>query len=115
MTSVYKITTLKINGLTATRRLTMLQPFCCAQDIDILLLQEVTTPEFPAFAGHKACVDVGTNQCRTDIVFRDTMYFEKVDMVPSGRGIAAWFVSLYLVNIYAPSGTSHRNEREEFF
>jgi hypothetical protein len=93
----------------------MIQQFYYAQDIGKLLLQEVTTPEFPAFAGYKAYVNVGTNQRGTAIVFLDTMYFDKADKVPSGRGRAAWFGCRYLVNIYAPSRISRRNEKEEFF
>lgn len=56
-----------------------------------------------------------TTQRGTAIITRDTIQLDKVDMLPSGRGIAAWYGSVYCVNIYAPSGPCRRSEREEFF
>jgi len=76
-------------------------------------MQEVTIPEFPAFAGCKAYVNAGTNQNGTVAIFHDTMRSEKWTRCPRGGGIAAWFGFLYLVKIYTSSGNS-RSVRELF-
>jgi len=35
--------------------------------------------------------------------------------LPSGRGMAASYQGIWLVNLYAPSGTANRQEREDFY
>jgi len=41
--------------------------------------------------------------------------YSKINNLPSGRAIAAEFKGLYIVNIYAPSGTAKRTESESFY
>jgi exonuclease III len=93
----------------------MLQNFLIAHDIVILFLQEVTIADLFAIPGYRTYVNMGTTQRGTAISTRDTMRFGNLEMLLSGQGIAAWYGSIYCVNIYAPSGTSRRSEREEFF
>jgi exonuclease III len=38
-----------------------------------------------------------------------------VKKIPSGRAMAAECFGIHLVNVYAPSGTAMRREREEFY
>ena len=38
-----------------------------------------------------------------------------IKRIPSGRGIAAKFNGTWIVNIYAPSGTEKKQEREHFY
>lgn len=35
--------------------------------------------------------------------------------LPSGRGMVASYQGIWLVNLYAPSGTANRQEREDFY
>jgi exonuclease III len=93
----------------------MLPDFIIAHDIYILFLQEVTIADFPPLPGYRAHVNTDTNQRGAAIITRDTMRLDSLEMLPSGRGIAAWYAYVYCVNIYAPSGTSRRSEREAFF
>jgi len=62
----------------------MLKLFHYVQDIDFLLLQEVTIPEFPAFVGCKSYVKAGTNQNEKVAIFRDRMRSEKWTRCPRG-------------------------------
>jgi len=43
------------------------------------------------------------------------MPIQNIVRLPTGRGIAAEFQGVLLVNIYAPSGAERRQEREAFF
>jgi hypothetical protein len=46
---------------------------------------------------------------------RDHLELTEITCLPSGRGIAAGLNSVWMVNIYAPSGAQRRREREEFY
>jgi len=35
--------------------------------------------------------------------------------LPSSRGMAACYQEIWLVNLYAPSGTANKQEREDFY
>ena len=43
------------------------------------------------------------------------MPLNTVRRLPSGRGIMAYYGHIGLLNIYAPSGSANRKEREDFF
>jgi hypothetical protein len=51
----------------------------------------------------------------TAFLVRDGIQLEHVEKLPSGRAIAAVYRGMLLVNVYAPSGTSRRAEREAFY
>jgi exonuclease III len=110
-----KIATLNINGMSSPTRMAMLGAFLYRQEIDIILLQEVTLPSLDTPVGYKAYTNVGTNGCGTAIVTRDNLTLHNIVRLPSGRGIAAEFQGLWLVNVYAPSGAEKKQERETFF
>src|SRR5215510_2053066 len=48
------------------------------------------------------------------ILVKDGIFTKNIRL-PSGRGIAATINGIWYVNVYAPSGTERKNEREEFF
>lgn len=73
-----------INVTAAPQSLSMLKLFLYVQDINFLLLQEVTIPEFPAFVGCKAYVKADTNHNETVAIFRDRMRSEKWTRCPRG-------------------------------
>jgi exonuclease III len=59
--------------------------------------------------------NIGTNRRGTDILTREHLPLYLTVSLPSGRGIAARFQGVRLVNIYAPSGAEKRQEREDLF
>jgi len=49
------------------------------------------------------------------MVKRNEITITNITRLPSGRGIAAEYRGIWLVNVYAPSGTAKRQEREHFY
>jgi exonuclease III len=78
-------------------------------------LQEINIADFPPISGYCAYVNMGNTQDGRAIITRDKMRLDNLEMLPSGWGIAAWYGFVCCVNIYAPSGSSRRSAREEFF
>jgi hypothetical protein len=48
-------------------------------------------------------------------VAHNDIMLRNINKLPSGRAIAAECKGLYIVNIYFPSGTAKRTEREKFY
>jgi exonuclease III len=112
---VLKIATLNINGMTATTRVGMFMDFIHRQNLDIIFLQEITNPDKLQINGYTLHHNVGTNIRGTAILARNEMTLTNVHKLPSGRAISADYNGLKLINVYAPSGTARRTERESFF
>jgi exonuclease III len=109
--NVLKIATLNINGLHTRTRVEMLHDFVWKQEIDVLFLQEVTHPNIGALRGYRTYTNVGTTMRGTAFVTREEMQLHNIKQFPSGRGMAADFRGMTLINIYAPSGSAKRVER----
>ena len=112
--STIKIATLNINGITARTRVWMLADFI-QHDFDIIFAQEVTSTEVLNVRGYDTYLNIGTSIRGTAILARSTLHLTKVTTLPSGRAIAADYRGLRLINIYAPSGTARRADREQFY
>jgi exonuclease III len=93
----------------------MFEDFVRRNEIDLLFLQEVTQPKFDNLRGYKAYTSIGTNRRGTAILTREHLSLTRTVSLPWGRGMAASFEGVRLINIYAPSGAEKRQEREEFF
>jgi exonuclease III len=93
----------------------MLEEFIQRHDIDIALLQEVTDEEKLTCRGYQITANVRTTGRGTAIVHKLNIQFQRIERIPSERGIAAYLNDTSSVNIYAPSGSAKRAEREEFF
>ena len=115
MAEIHKIATLNINGMSAGDKMTMLNEFLYKQEIDIMLLQEVTHTDFDEVRGYTVHFNIGTSKRGTAFVTREQIQITNVTRLPSGRGIAVNYQGVWIVNICAPSGTANRQEREEFF
>jgi exonuclease III len=115
MANIYRIATLNINGMSSPTRLAMLGDFLHKREIDIIFLQEVMQPTLHTLWGYAAHTYVGTNGRGTVIVTRQHYTLNNIVHLPSGRRIAAEFQGLWLVNVYAPSGTKRKQEREVLF
>jgi hypothetical protein len=87
----------------------MLSDFC---RIDILMLQKVTHEGFDGCSGYNAHVNICTEWRDTAILMRKHLTLDRIDVLPSGRGIAGYYQGTYIVNICASSGAACRVERE---
>ena len=104
MLHTYKIATLNINGTATYTKMSMLADFLKRQDIDIALVQEVTHNEFTNIHEYNAIVNEGTDKRGTAILVKTGLQIQDLERKPSGRGIAAMFQGIWIINIYAPSG-----------
>ena len=93
----------------------MLTDFIRTQDLDIILLQEVVTPDSIEVLGYSAYSNVGSDMRGTAILVRRGLQVTDIQRVPTGRAVAVTCQGIRIVNIYAPSGTSRRADRERFY
>jgi exonuclease III len=92
----------------------MLEAFIRLHELDILLLQ-VTQQIFTDIHGYNTHYNIGTTRHGTALITGGTLTFTSITTTTSGRAIAANVRDILIVNIYAPSGTAKRQEREMFF
>jgi exonuclease III len=109
MLYTYKIATINVKGIASTTRMGMLGDFLMSQDINITLLREVAHDNF-ATISYTAFTNEGTEKRGTAILAK-----EGIKHLPSGWGIAAMFMGVWIMNIYAQSDAEKRLEREMFF
>ena len=93
----------------------MLDALLRCQEINILQVQEVTYQVLNDFQGYTAQYNIGANRRGTAIVAKDGTNLENIIMSPSGRAVTAKFREGWIINLYAPSGTGMKQERERFF
>jgi exonuclease III len=93
----------------------LLMYFCRHREIDILILQEVAHEEFAVCAGYIAHINVATDRRGTGILMRQQLTLDRIDALPSGRGIAGYYKDTYFVNIYGPADAGRRAEREDIY
>jgi exonuclease III len=65
--------------------------------------------------GYDLYCNIGSDIRGTARVARNDIMLRNISKFPSGRAIAAECKGLYVVNIYGPSGTAKRTERENFY
>jgi exonuclease III len=115
MMQTYNAATLNINGITNHTRIKILEDLLWTQDIDIALLQEVTCPRLDVTRQYAQYINVGTGKRGTAILAKDGIILTDIRCLPSGRGITARYNGISLINIYAPSGSEKKQERESFY
>ena len=93
----------------------MLEEFLHRHDVDIILLQEVTNGDKLVFKGYQSIINIGTLGRGTAILYKLHLQLYRFERIPTRRWIAAYLENTCIVNMYAPSGTANRSEREEFF
>ena len=93
----------------------MLEDFLQRHDVDIALLQEVTNGDIINLRDYNTITNIGVQGRGTAILSKLNMHIYGTQRIPSGRGVAVNYGSVQIVNIYAPSGSSNRTERETFF
>jgi exonuclease III len=112
---VITLASLNINAITSRTRVGMLTEFLRRHDIDILFMQEVTSLEPLNIPGYAAHHNIGASTRGTAILARSGILLKKITRVPSGRAIAAMYHNTLLINVYAPSATAQRLDRENLF
>lgn len=106
---------LNINGIESHTRLQMHEEFLQRHDVEIALLQKVTNENKLVFKGSHSTTNVGTLGRGTAILSKLDLQLHRIESLPTGRGLVAYYGNTCIVNIYAPSGTANRSEREVFF
>lgn len=110
MPYTYKLATVNINGIASHVCLRMFDDFL-RQDIYIALLQEVIHTNITSHRRYNAYVNVGTDNRGTAILAKERTSLTDITHLPSGRGIAACYEGIRIINIYAPSGAEKRREK----
>jgi exonuclease III len=108
MPYIYKKATVNINGVSSNTRIKMLEEFMHKQDIDIVLLQAVTSPNINTINRYTAHISQGNEGRGTTILTKDGL---PVHHLPSGRGIATEFDRVWVIKVYAPSDAKKNRTR----
>ena len=108
MPYICKIATININAISSVNRIQVLGDFLFLQDIDIALLQEVTTTNLTFIRNYIVHCNIGTEGRGTAILSKTGINLTDVMRLPSGRGIVAHISGTRIVNIYAPSGAEKK-------
>jgi exonuclease III len=112
---VIRIASVNIYGIRNETRVGMLKDVIRSHDLDIVLVQEVTAPESVDTPGYTSYTNIGSEMRGTAIIARRDFQTTHIDKIPSGKAMSVVFCGIGVVNVYAPSGTAKRTERERFF
>jgi exonuclease III len=107
--------TLNINAIKSDIKVQMLEGLLWQQGVDIALLQETSTTKLNNIRGYNAVINDGTEKRGTAFMIREGVNITGIKRIFSGRGIAINHNGMQIINIYAPSGSEKRNEREDVF
>lgn len=104
------------NGIRQKIKQNMLKSVLKDFDIDVCFLQEINDTNLSFVQPtYKYIANLGPSQRGTAIVYRDSLSVTDVHYEPSGRILSCLLDNIRLVNIYAPSGTQAKHDREHFF
>jgi exonuclease III len=92
----------------------MLLDFICRHELDLVFLQEVVDTSLLELRGYITHSNAGASMRGTAIMAKLYLPLTDIIKLPSGRAIAARHKGIQLINLYAPSGTAKRAEREYF-
>jgi len=93
----------------------MLADFIRQPEFDIIFTQEVTSTEGLNVRGYNKHLNIGASILGTAILAKSTLHLTNITNLPSGRAIAANYKGIRLINVYAPSGTARRTDREQLY
>lgn len=110
----YSIGSINMNGISSKNKIDALRAFVYLTELDIVLLQEV--PEQIDINGFDSFINIDHRKRGTEILVRSHIKTSAVQ-----RSIDSRIISLKIdehvtiCNVYAPSGSAQRVERERFF
>ena len=108
------IGTVNINTITSPTKLNALRTFIRTLELDIVFLQEVENDQL-ILPGFHVVSNVDHSRRGTAIALKEHIKFSHVEKSLDGRLIALRVNNVTLCNVYAPSGTALRAQRERFF
>jgi len=114
MAETHNIATLNISGAYSGHKKQMLRDFVQHNNIDLLLVHEVSTESFSAIPGYQIYYNIGTMGPGTAIKTRDTIPLQRLKKLPSDSGTGVANHDTHFVKIYAPSGNNKRQEMDAF-
>jgi len=115
MAYTYRVVTLNFKGMASDVRQQMFEQFIRKQEVDFAMLQEVTSKQHVEVKRYYVIDNIGTAGRGTALLIREELQVDRIKRIPSGRGVAAYYNNICLINLCAPSGTTNRSEREAFF
>lgn len=113
--SVLRVMTLNINNIQSPEKYQLLSQTLHSLTIDIALLQEVSSPNILHITGYTAEINTDYKTRGTAILLKNHIQYNTVKMTSDFRGISLIVNDVTFINVYAPSGTNKRKEREHFF
>jgi exonuclease III len=66
-------------------------------------------------SGYTTVTNMGTDKRATALLVKEGLQVSYIRWIPIGRGIAASIENTWIINIYAPSDTARKTERENFY
>ena len=113
--SSYNLATININAISNATKLEALKTFIRTMDLDIIFLQEVCISDL-SLPGYNVICNVDVTGRGTAIALRQHLKFSHVERSLDSRLICVRLENnATLCNVYAPSGSQRRAEREDFF
>lgn len=110
----YKIATINMNAVTNETKLAALASFIRSSDLDLVFLQEValTTLQIPGF---NTVYNLDERRRGTAIAMKTYFQHSNVRRSLDSRILSVQINGVTFINVYAPSGTQYRRDREHFF
>ncbi|HEY9833652.1 MAG TPA: reverse transcriptase domain-containing protein, partial [Stenomitos sp.] len=94
----------------------LLLSFCLQGDFDVIALQEITFHTCDVLESHFTLLsNMGPRKLGTAILIRKGVSYKRELLEPDGRLISIDVGSVTVINVYAPSGSANKEERNEFF
>jgi exonuclease III len=94
MTNIIKLMTLNINGLHSDSKVNILEELLWKHEVDIALLQEITTMKINTLRDYTTYLNIGTERRGTAIAVKEGIQITDTKTIPSGRGIAVKYGDL---------------------
>lgn len=110
----YNICTININNITNPTKLDALRTFVRSADLDVIFLQEVENVQLE-LPGFDLIFNVDERRRGTAIAVKQLLQYKNVHRSLDSRLISLLIGEVTFVNVYAPSGSQNRNNRESFF
>lgn len=104
-----------MNGAMIDAKFSLLNDFLWQNDIDIVMLQEVSVDFITGVRGYYELCNKGYNDRGTGFLIRKGINFSHPCLSESGRLTSLAIDQINFINVYAPSGSNKRAERSEFF
>lgn len=111
----YNVCTINLNNISNTNKLNSLKTFVNLMDVDVILFQEVASESIDLY-GFEIVYNINHDKRGTAIAYKAHFQCKDVERSIDSRVIKVRLNNnIVICNIYAPSGSSNRSNREHFF